>query len=190
MTRPSIPEISSAAWRTCPGSSRSRWWTRYFVVAPSRLSALEDIFLLCEEQGINTAILRLDNDTLRILNGYRNERGGKIQWIAQVKPKETDLRTDIDQAVDNGAVAVYVHGGVGDRFVEQGKVDLLGEALTTDADPPGLARRAGFRTAHGFQEQRREDTGGGAAFHELLPDDEPGVGLEPDRPARRMRRVR
>jgi hypothetical protein len=84
---------------------------------------------ICEEQGINTAILRLDSDTLRILNGYRNERGGKIQWIAQVKPRESDLRTDIDRAVDNGAAAVYVHGGVGDRFVEQGKVDLLGKAL-------------------------------------------------------------
>ena len=83
---------------------------------------------LCEAQGLNTAILRLDEDTLRILKTYWKERGGKIQWIAQVKITETDL-TDIKQAVDNGAVGVYVHGGVGDSLVENGKVDLLGKAL-------------------------------------------------------------
>ncbi len=83
---------------------------------------------LCEAHGLNTAILRLDDDTLRILKGYRKERGGKIQWIAQVKIKEDDF-TDIKQAIDNGAVAAYVHGGVGDELVEKGKTDVLGKAV-------------------------------------------------------------
>jgi len=83
---------------------------------------------LCEAQGLNTAILRLDEDTLRILKTYWKERGGKVQWIAQVKITERDL-TDIKQAVDNGAVGAYVHGGVGDSLVENGKVDVLGKAL-------------------------------------------------------------
>jgi hypothetical protein len=88
-----------------------------------------DTLELCEEQGINTAILRLDSHVLRILGTYWNERGGRIQWIAQVKPKENDLKTDIQKAVDSGAKAVYIHGGVGDRFVENGRVDLIGKAL-------------------------------------------------------------
>ncbi len=83
---------------------------------------------ICEAQGLNTAILRLDDDTLRILKAYWKERGGKIQWIAQIKIKENDL-TDIKLAIDNGAVAAYIHGGIGDELVEKGKVDVLGKAL-------------------------------------------------------------
>ena len=55
-----------------------------------------EVLQLCEENGVNTAILRLDDDTLRILKKYWKERGGKIQWIAQVKPKATALTRDID----------------------------------------------------------------------------------------------
>jgi len=83
---------------------------------------------LCEAHGLNTAILRLDDHTLRILDGYRKQRGSKIQWIAQVKITENDL-DEIQQAIDHGAVAVYVHGGVGDSLVAEGKVRLLGRAI-------------------------------------------------------------
>ena len=87
---------------------------------------------LCEECGINTAILRLDDTVIRLVNKYWDERGGKLQWIAQVKPKKTDLqnfKTDIRRAVDNGAIGAYIQGGVGDSLVESGRVDLLGEAV-------------------------------------------------------------
>jgi hypothetical protein len=82
----------------------------------------------CEAHGINTTILRLDENTLRILGNYRRQRGSKIQWIAQVKITADDLG-DIAQAVDHGAVAAYVHGGVCDTLVEQGNVALLGRAV-------------------------------------------------------------
>jgi len=88
-----------------------------------------DTLELCEEQGINTAILRVDDNTLRIIKGYRRDRGGKIQWIAQVKPEEKDLAWDSKLAVDNGAVGVYVHGGVADEFVQKGRVELLGKCV-------------------------------------------------------------
>ena len=84
---------------------------------------------LCEENGINTAILRLDNDTLRIINKYWNERGGQIQWICQAKMTAEDPTGEIDRAVDSGAIAVYIHGGVGDQMVQEGRVDLLGKAV-------------------------------------------------------------
>ena len=84
---------------------------------------------LCEEQGINTAILRVDAHTLRIIKAHWAERGGALQWIAQAKITTKDRKSDIDKAVDAGAVAVYIHGGVGDRFVQEGRVDLLGEAV-------------------------------------------------------------
>jgi hypothetical protein len=91
---------------------------------------------LCEEQGINTAIMRVDDNTLRIVKSYRADRGGKIQWIAQVKPKEDDLWWDSKLALDNSALGVYMHGGVADEWVQNGKVDLIGKFVE-------VARKAG-----------------------------------------------
>ena len=87
---------------------------------------------ICEETGINTAILRLDNHCIGLLKKYWNERGGKIQWIAQVKPGKTDLqhfRTDIKRAIDNGAIGAYIQGGVGDSLAKDGRVDIIAKAL-------------------------------------------------------------
>ncbi|MHC4459752.1 MAG: hypothetical protein ACYS0I_22160 [Planctomycetota bacterium] len=59
---------------------------------------------------------------------YR-KRGGTIQWIAQTKIKEDDIRSDIDVAIDCGAVSAYIHGGISDNYVKNGKVDLLCKAV-------------------------------------------------------------
>lgn len=83
----------------------------------------------CESLGVNTAILRVDDDTIRIISRYRREIGGRIQWIAQAKATETDLTSDARRAIDNGAVAVYLHGGVCDSFVALGKTELIGRVL-------------------------------------------------------------
>ncbi|HOJ60610.1 MAG TPA: hypothetical protein PK878_10020 [bacterium] len=88
-----------------------------------------DTLELCEEHGINTAILRVDAHTLRIWDKYRSERGGQIQWIAQAKMPSANPHSDIDQAVDAGAVAVYIHGGEGDACVENGQVDQIAQAV-------------------------------------------------------------
>ena len=45
-----------------------------------------DTLQLCEESGINTAILRTDDHIIGAMKRYRKERGGKIQWIAQTYP--------------------------------------------------------------------------------------------------------
>lgn len=80
---------------------------------------------LCEETGINAIITSASG----YLNKYWKERGGRIQWIAQVHPKTTDLTSDIKRAIDQGAVGAYVQGGVGDSFVKAGRADLLGKAV-------------------------------------------------------------
>lgn len=84
---------------------------------------------LCEECGINTAILRLDDNVIRLITKYWNEQGGKIQWIAQVKVEENDLKTGFQRAADNGAVAAFVHGSSGDKFAGNNRADLLGQCL-------------------------------------------------------------
>ncbi len=83
---------------------------------------------LCEEMGINTAILRLDDHCKRILRRYWDERGGTIQWIAQIKIGPDDFG-QIDEAIDHGAVGAFVHGGISEICIEQGRVDVLAEAV-------------------------------------------------------------
>jgi len=92
---------------------------------------------ISEENGVNTAIANVRGgkgdeqieNTVRILNKYWNERGGRIQWIAQTNPQVDDLTSSIQKAIDNGAVGAFVQGGVGDNFVKNGQVDLLGKAI-------------------------------------------------------------
>jgi len=81
----------------------------------------------CEECGVNTAILRLDANVLRLTKQYWNEKGGKLQWIAQIKTSDKNLTADAKKAIDNGAVGVYVQGGAGDHLVKNNKVDVLGK---------------------------------------------------------------
>ena len=105
---------------------------------------------LCEECGINTAILRLDDHVVRLVNKYWHERGGKIQWIVQVKPGKWDIghfKTDIQRCVDNGAVGAYIQGGVGDGLVKNKQMDLLAEAYQCIKDA-GLVAGIG---AHDLQ---------------------------------------
>ncbi|MFI5382358.1 MAG: hypothetical protein ACHRHE_23930, partial [Tepidisphaerales bacterium] len=97
---------------------------------------------LCEQNGINTAILRLDSNTLRILNKYWKERGGKIQWIAQIAIDPRDL-SDIKLAIDAGAVGVYTHGGVAESLLKSKNLDILGKALDIGRQNKVIAGIAG-----------------------------------------------
>jgi hypothetical protein len=80
---------------------------------------------LAEENGINT-ILSGDGS---YLTKYWKDWGGRMQWIAQVHPRTDDMTTNIKRAIDAGAIAAYVQGGIGDSFVKGGRVDLLGRAV-------------------------------------------------------------
>jgi uncharacterized membrane protein YphA (DoxX/SURF4 family) len=83
---------------------------------------------LCEACGINTAILRTDEDTIRILRNYW-KRGGKIQWLAQVYPKTEDIYTNPKRAIDNGAIGAFVMGGIADQWVKDNRFDLLAKSV-------------------------------------------------------------
>jgi len=92
-----------------------------------------ETYQISEENGINTAIANVGRggkeNTIRILNKYRRERGGRIQWIAQCDVYEDDLLGVIKLAIDNGAVGAFIQGGCGDSFVKNGRVDLLRKAI-------------------------------------------------------------
>ena len=91
---------------------------------------------LCEECGINTMIGPVnspyaygEDPTLRVLKRYRDEFGGRLQWLAQTYPKSDDLTGSIQKAIDNGAVGAFIHGGIADNWVRLNRIDLLAKAI-------------------------------------------------------------
>ena len=96
---------------------------------------------LCEECGINTAQFRTDSHIVRILDKYWKQ-GGKMQWIAQIKPRKldiSDIMNDIKMAFDNGAIGGYLQGQVADGLVQQGRIDLVRKALEYIKDKGSIA---------------------------------------------------
>lgn len=83
---------------------------------------------LCEAAGINTMCLRVDNNTLKLLKKYR-KRGGAIQWIAQCKITEENIRADIDAAIENGAIGIQFQGSSCDRAIRANKIHIISDAL-------------------------------------------------------------
>ena len=90
---------------------------------------------LCEENGINTMISTVNSPyaggkdpTLRVIDKYRDQRGGQIQWLAQCFPQANDF-SRIKIAADNGADGAFVQGQMGDLWAKHGRVDLLAKAV-------------------------------------------------------------
>ena len=82
---------------------------------------------ICEENGINTILV--GTSSFNVLKKYREERGGKIQWLVQCVVKPDDLETDVKRAIDGGAVGAFLIGNLGDEWARAGKVDLIGKLL-------------------------------------------------------------
>jgi hypothetical protein len=97
-----------------------------------------ETFRLCEESGVNSAMLKLDDETMRLLDIYWNVEGGKIQWISQIT-NPADLTGEINRSLDNGAVGVFTTGQMGDELVRAGKVDEIAKAVETTKKGGGIA---------------------------------------------------
>jgi len=82
---------------------------------------------ICEENGINTIIT--GSGSAALLNKYWDERGGKIQWIAQCMAATDDLTGDVKKAIDGGAVGAFLIGNVGDLWARNGGTDLIGQVV-------------------------------------------------------------
>jgi hypothetical protein len=106
----------------------------------------ERVFLTlrkCEEQGINTIVLKDHNFRQFRLSEYGREWGGKLQWLADV------ITTDIDkfeallvQHLALGAAAAYLWGGASDTWYyqkQQEKIVRAFEILKQYKIPAGIA---------------------------------------------------
>jgi hypothetical protein len=89
-----------------------------------------DTYEQYERHGINTAFLRVENRQLQLAKRYRTERGGTLQWLAQLVINDKDQCHDLDLAIDvPGVKAAYVRGLEGDRYFKAGRLDVIASAL-------------------------------------------------------------
>jgi hypothetical protein len=88
-----------------------------------------DTLALLEKHGVNTIICDPAEKTFRIFGKYWKERGGKMQWIAEGHPRTDDWKTNIQKSIDFGASAIYVQGVISDQWLNEDRLDLLGNCV-------------------------------------------------------------
>jgi len=95
--------------------ARSEAMKAYYTVA-----RILETWDRAERAGINTMIT--NNETPHVVEAVRTylRGGGKLQWIAQVscRTKENMLAA-LDEAIEIGARAAYIHGGVVDKLYDE-----------------------------------------------------------------------
>ncbi|MFB3906394.1 MAG: hypothetical protein ACE15E_23365 [Acidobacteriota bacterium] len=84
---------------------------------------------LAEACGINTAVLRTDDHTIRILDRYWKRSGGRIQWLAQTYPSAKDVTGNIQKAIDGGAIGAFVQGNIADGLVRDNNLEVIEKAI-------------------------------------------------------------
>ena len=106
---------------------------------------------IAEENGINTIIANVasqqqgDENTIRVLKKYWDQKGGKIQWIAQVDSTVDNPHENAKKAIDNGAVGVFIQGACGDALVKSGRLDVIEKVISLIKDK-GLIAGVGGHT--------------------------------------------
>jgi hypothetical protein len=84
---------------------------------------------LCEQHGINTMILHpAEAEAVSIYGKYRAQ-GGRIQYLAQIGPDKNDLKTEVQQAKDAGAVGAFLVGNQSDAWTREGGANLIGQLV-------------------------------------------------------------
>ena len=88
-----------------------------------------ETWTLAEQNGINTTLMRCDPHIIEHYKKFKSERRGKLQWIAQSAPEQGDPVENAKRARDNGAIGMYLHGGVSDNLIKKSAVDEIGVAV-------------------------------------------------------------
>jgi hypothetical protein len=95
-------------------------------------------FLLAEKCGVNAILTSTALGD--VINEYWRRKIGNIQFITTSGGK-MDLETGFQYSIDMGASAVYLHGGIADKMVRDGKVEEIGnmvEQIRQKGVPAGI----------------------------------------------------
>jgi len=113
---------------------------------------------LAEASGINTLSVNVTPAICKVLNEHR-KNGGKIQWIlySTSSLEEFDAyRKELHQMATDGTEAIYIWGVHADRYIADGKLDMIAKAVEEvkllDL-PCGLAAH-GLRTVQAVEQAK------------------------------------
>lgn len=81
-----------------------------------------------EQLGITAHLSRADHHVMRYLMEHWDQ-GGKIQWLAQTCPELGTIDRGVQNALNGGAKACYIHGGVMDFCLANQKFDEVFAAI-------------------------------------------------------------
>lgn len=95
----------------------------YFTVAN-----LKATLRSAEALGITTLCARADHHVTRLLMEYWDE-GGTLQWLAQTCPELGPIERGVQNAINGGAKACYIHGGVMDNLLANNRLDEVPPAI-------------------------------------------------------------
>jgi len=87
-----------------------------------------DTLFEAESLGLRTLILRGDEHIARCLGDYWR-RGGTMQWVAQTDSRAETQEDGVRFCVAHGASACFLHGGITDNYVAQGRTADLSRAV-------------------------------------------------------------
>lgn len=97
----------------------------------------------CEAHGINTMITNPEDRRALAVYGKYRERGGRIQFLAQISPKKDEIKETVQLVADAGAVGAFLVGNLGDAWTRDGSVGLIDETVKRIKDKGLIAGVAG-----------------------------------------------
>jgi hypothetical protein len=108
---------------------------RYVEDLAARYNTEEKVYetlRLAEQHGINTYTMHTPPRYRHMIKRYRNELGGKIQWLLAPSPPTEDIaqyRQMVREWVDLGAEMIYLAGGMAEMLYNAGKWDVIAGAV-------------------------------------------------------------
>ncbi len=117
-----------------------------------------ETWALCEQHGVNTMVLYPEDKRAAGLYEKHRASGGKVQYLAQINPSKTDLKTSVKQAKDTGAAGAFLLGNLSDAWTREGDAKLIGELVANIKQQGLIAGVAGheLRTIKAVEEAKCE----------------------------------
>ena len=133
---PTVPFANSrlTITRLISGGNALRGYSHFSEELDAEMSAYftdENVLAYLQQlqaSGINTILARGDYHILHWLELFRR-RGGHLHWIAQTASEMHDLFQNIRILTAAGAVGIYHHGSLTDRYWVEGRIDLVNDYL-------------------------------------------------------------
>jgi len=101
---------------------------------------IKETLFRCQENGINTMLLRGDMHIMRIIHEFRQE-GGNLNWICMTGGEFANFEGHINQIMQYKPCAIYHHGSVTDQLFKEKQYDELKNRIMIIKDkgiPAGL----------------------------------------------------